>query len=341
MAKLLFAATGIESYTVVAGGVGETGAYIDGAYSDIAIDTSGGIAAFTLTDPASAPILAPYSVTAGQTLWLHFREGTNFGFNNGSNGVVVIFDAASHPWFQFAANGNMYYNSGTGDVPGWTQLGATTIGWPGDNRGVADVDISIKIGGDGNHIANFYVNGALQVGPEPFTQALMTGLQTIHIGNNGSGTDIGWSQVLATESLSTVGAHVFTKRGTAAGTHSDWTGTVGDVNEVPYNDGNFNQATAAGLSQSYDMANIALPVGYEIKGIFHWLRGKQDGTAPTNIESLCITGAAVDHTSGNLAGLGAGFGSVGARYDVNPDTGVAWTAADWNVPTQLGFTSAA
>jgi hypothetical protein len=62
---------------------------------------------------------------------------------------------------------------------------------------------------------------------------------------------------------------------------------------------------------------------------------------PTNLQSLIRTGAGVDHLSANLAGLGVAFGRVGARYDVNPDTGLLWTQADWNAPVQLGFQSEA
>ena len=53
------------------------------------------------------------------------------------------------------------------------------------------------------------------------------------------------------------------------------------------------------------------------------------------------TGGGTEHESGVMPGTLVTFGNVGARYDVNPDTGLLWIAADWNAPIQLGFTSEA
>jgi len=78
-----------------------------------------------------------------------------------------------------------------------------------------------------------------------------------------------------------------------------------------------------------------------VGGVFHWFRVKSAGTSPENVQSLIRTAAGVDHLSGNLAEPLLAFQGRGAVYPVNPDTGVAWTQADWNNPVQLGFVSEA
>jgi len=338
---LLFAGSRTDSVSVVYGTLSEDNAYSNATYSDAGINVANGAAKVQFYDPAAAPLLSPFTVGEGHSLYFHAWVGMNFN-GAGYNGAILIFyDSAGYPWIQVLAYGQWQYNSGTGAAPVWTDFGDNTYGMVGLNRNQGALDVKIDIAADGVHTVFMAANGLQAMAPVTFNQPLMTGLSYVVIQHDNSNTESVWSQILVTQDLSTVGATVTTCRGTAAGTHADWTGSVTDVNEVFTDLANSNQALAAGLSQSYDMGNVTVPEGSVIEGVFAFIIAKTDGTSPENISMLCRTGAAVDHESGNLNGVGVAWSGAGARYDVNPDTGEAWTQAEWNAPVQLGFTSEA
>jgi len=347
MSKLLFAGCRSDSVTVTAGTISEDTAYIDPAYSDAGVNFgSAGSIAVNFYDPAAAPALVRYSVGVGHTLYWHATIGMNF--DSGFVGSCITFyDSADYPWLRMLWGGQLQYNHGSGGGPVWANIGVNTYGQPGSNRRVAPWDIIVTIDAGGAHSVAMGISGNPIIARVGFNQPLMTNLAYAILESiDGPGrpppkVETVLSEILVTEDLSTVNAHVFTRRATGAGAHSQWTGTYADVNEVITDDSTANTATAAGLLQSYPMSNIALPDGYEILGAFHWLRGKNSGTAPANLQSLIRGGDGVDHQTGNLSGIDVLFGHFGARYNVDPATGLQWTAAGWNAPVQLGFVSEA
>lgn len=339
MSKLLFAGSRTDSVVTASGTINDSaapGSY-DAAYSDAGINVKDGAAKGVFYDPATAPILTPYVVETGATVYFHAYLG--FGDGAGQGQYVQLLDGAGVPWIQINQAGQVQYNSGSAEGVVWTNLGAAG-GTLGGQQGTLDIVLAINSAAD--HTLTMAYLGNAVVGPIMFSQPLLTGIGGFQFGGgNHYFEDAVWSQILCTENISTINGHVFTRRATGAGAHSDWTGTYTDVNEQITDDTTFNSAMATGLAQSYPMANIAVPDGCEILGAFHWLRGKNGGASPANIQSLIRTSADVDHESGNLPGIGVTFSQFGARYDVNPDTGVAWTEADWNAPVQLGFVSEA
>ena len=341
MSKLLFAGSRIDSVSTVYGTIVDDSSYIDNAYSDAGINVGGGAARINFFDPASAPLLSPYSVPVGNSLYFHAYIGMNFN-SAGYNGAIIIFeDSARYPWLQILAYGQWQYNSGTGTVPVWTDIGDNTYGMPGNNRVQASMDVKIDIDAGGNHTLFMAANSVQALAPVVFNQPLMTELSSIIIQRDNSGTESVFSQIMCTENISTVGGHVQTSRATGAGAHSDWTGSYSDVNEVIQDLSNYNQAVTAEQKQSYPMSNIMTPEGCFIQGIFYWLVAKNDGVTPKNIASLLRTGDGTEFVSADLNNFYVSFANIGARYDVNPETFSDWTQTDWNSPIQLGFVSKA
>lgn len=339
MGKLLFAGSRTDCVTTLSGSVYGTTSFINNTYSDAGIAGSG-TAEGMLTDPASAPLLEPYTVAAGHSFYFHAQFGYTDGYGGGSV-MLVLVDSAQGHWVQLLANGQLQYNAGTAGAPNWQNLG-TPYGTPGGYNSPNAIDIKLEIHAGGNHTVMLAYGGVAVVGPIVFNQPLLTGIQAFQITGQDFRTASTWSQLLCTEDLSTIGGFVKTVRATGAGAHSAWSGAYTDVNEVITDNATYNQALTSGLEQSYPMANIAVPAGCIIQGVFTYIVAKNDGSNPANISSLIRTGDGTDHMSANLGGLNIAYIGVGARYDINPETGVAWTQADWNaVPVQLGFVSEA
>lgn len=333
MAKLLYAGGRLESVRILSGTISENtnGGWYESAYSDCGLNPDNGVFQLPLFDPAAAPQLTAYAMQPGHSAYVHFMS---FFQGNPNNTTVTFCDSSGNPWLQYKGVGQMYYNSGTGASPVWTAFGAT-FGQPQYST-LVPIDIKLDLAANGTHtVTVFYANSQI-LAPITFTATGFTSLGSITIG----GGSLVTGQYMVTEDWSTIGGKVKTTRPTGAGSHSDFAGTYSDVNEQVTNDTTINQASTAGLVQSYPTANITVPNGFLVAGAFNWVRAKNNGNAPNNLKSL-VRVAGTDYTASvNMPNMGVGFGGTGARYDVNPATGVAWTQAAWNAPIEMGFASA-
>lgn len=344
--QVLYIGGRLPTVTVVSGTVvdNDNAEYINTTYTDAGIDTGStpGVARGYFYDPASAPLLVPYAAVTGSTYYFHAQLGLRYAIDETHSWPLLqLVDAAGDPWIQLNTNGFLQYNSGTGVAPVWTNLHTTAWTFAGFNSSAPEaIDIILAFSGTGTHQITLAFGGVAVVGPVSFTQASL-GLAGFILGSNiYAGGPTVWSEILCTQDLSTVGAHVAVSRPNGAGTHSDWAGTYTDVNAALTQTTTVNQATTAGLNQTYTMSNITVPTGYVIGSVFEWLYAKNDGGSPANIEAIC-TPAGTDYTSGDLNGISVTFAGIGSRYDVNPATSAAWTQAQWNAPTDMGFASAA
>lgn len=339
MSKLLFAGSRTECVRPIVGTISDTTEWVDPAFCDAGIRTQSGGAIGILTDPAAAPLLAPYQVEAPHSFYFHTEFAWNdTGFAN-NYVALTLLDSDGYPWVRLYWNGVLQYNDGTGPAPVWTQLGVP-YGQIGGFQFPVPFDIKLDLSFTGDHtILLAYANTAV-IGPITFSQPLLTNIAAFELTGVSTTRDT-WSQIMCTEDISTIGAHVKTCRATGPGTYSGWSGTYTDVNEVIPNDSTVNQASTVDLLQSYPVTNIAVADGYEVIGVFHNLRSHNNGTAPENVASIVRGAPAVDRISGDLTGSLVTFGNVGARYDVNPDTNTPWTSLDWNFPVEFGFKSKA
>lgn len=336
---VLFAGGRLESLTILTGSPMDTTGQIAGNntwdtnYSDAALDINGGSVRLDLYNPD----MSPATVGAGHAFWLHA-----YVWVYGPHAYIAYTfnDAAGEPWLRLYSDGNgnflLQFNSGTALAPVWSTLG--TYGTPA--QGARQFDVEVQMPAEGEYIATLYLDGGATGATGAFTPGVSGGQPEVANVVLFGLSDLYFSQLLATVDQSTIGAQVKTCRATAAGTYGQWTGAYTNVNEAGDNDATADQATTAGLKQTYPMSGVVVPEGFAIATVFHWLRAKNDGSAPENIQSALIT-AGGEHETGNLAGVGVGYGPAGTRYDTNPDTGAVWTQAEWNTPVQLGYVSEA
>lgn len=313
-----------------------TAGTFDSSYADCSLRIQGAPGFFKcpFTDDSDAA----YSVTTGHILFFHAEWYTNDNANNSGQPLLVLYDSSNNPWLRIFSvyNGGwgVFYNSGTGGSPTWTQLGSA---WGvAVNKNVMDLIVTINTAG--SHTVQFIQNGSTLVNTT-FTQASMANLAYIMLGQTYHGANLtSWSQMMAAQDLSLVGAKCKTIRPNGAGTYSQWTGSYTNVNEVVTDDGGYENATSIDLLQSHAMGDITVPTGMVIQGIRHCFRVKNDGAvSPLNVQSLLRSGS-TDSLSANLSGITAAYGNASKKYPVDPTTTLNWTLTTIN-GVELGYKS--
>jgi hypothetical protein len=337
--EILFIGGALDSLRNVSGAVEANTSdnpFWDTTYADVATWVQNGAnVAADARDSAGA--LA--TVVAGEIFCAHAEVEFTNAWTSG-NRMFTLLDSSGNPWISinslgggaFNNNFGLFYNSGTGGTPVWTQIGAT---FQITQQATRRIDIEVAIITGGVHSVNFYNNVAVGGGPTvtgTFTQASLTNLQTLQLySQNPSGSTI-WTQVALTRGLSMVGAQIKYTEPTGAGTTGQWTGAYTDINEVKYNDGNFITSSAVADLSTFAWGDVGtIPAGLSIGGVGLWTRGKNNGgAAPQNYKLACRSAGTNSLTAGNVAGITTSFAPLGLRFLVDPATGLQWTAANFN-----------
>lgn len=334
--EVIFAGGGLDS-VVCAGTFAEvtTAGRFDATYCDKALQLFNVTASFIATaiDTAGAAV----NVVAGETYFGHSEC-----YWDGIQTVMQVFvacDSAGVEWAgvrcKAANNYGLYVNTGTAGVPVWTQIGADFLI---PNGVLHKFDLRVKIiAGGTNHEAEFILDNVSKASGT-FTNANMTTLQKLKgVGSNVGGSNSHYSQIMIARGFSTVGANVDYNVATGAGSNAGWTGAHTDINEAVLNDATALTATAAGLRSTFAYGDVTVPGGSTIKGVFLFTRGKNDGSG--NIKPTCKSGATYSSPA-NYPGIGVAYGALGWRFDNDPNTAAAWTAANFNA-AEFGADSAA
>lgn len=335
MAKYLGIGGRLDS-VVGAGSLAEStaGGTFDSTYADCSLlcDTSAKIWTMTFLDDAGSPI----NLASGETGYFHCEL-----FQSASVGLSALIwwleDSSGYPWLAIRQSGTnihgLYYNSGTGPSPTWTQIGASQT-LAASTR--IPMDLKITIGSP--HSAEWSISSNAVV-TGTFTQASLTSLRTMRGASASSNATHYFSQLLATEGISTVGAKVKYSRPTANGNSTAWAGVYTDVNEAVNSDASLNSSTTPGDKETHAMSDVTVPAGLVIGAVEHCMRGKHDGASPTNIKSVIRSGG-TDYSSASLVGIGTSFAPLRRRLLTDPSTAAAWTQAGWNA-AEAGYESAA
>lgn len=342
--EVLFVGGRKETITVLSGNVVEhtDAATFNSTYSDCSLRLTNPIHRFKVDlYSESANSLSKTTVSGdGTKIFVHFVH--QFNPNLGAGGAFfLLVDSNGFPWFSIrgsVANSgptsfNIYWNSGTGASPVWTEIGAGV----NITTAVEIWDVEFTFGTP--HSVNVYRNGSIWRSGT-FTQASFTNISQIEFGavsSSGTQPTHHYSQIIVTDNVSTIGSFVKTSRATAVGANAGFSGNHTAVNEVVGTDTTIQSATTAGLRTTHVMGDVTVPLGLEIRTVFHWLRAKNDGTAPNNIRSVLRSGG-IDYVTPNIPLINVGYSPVGARYNVDP-LGTNWTESQWN-SIEAGYESA-
>lgn len=339
--EVLFAGGRIDSMGASGAPVEVTTAgRFNATYADSAVQMANGdtITANFLT--TSGAVMTAADVVSPETVYAHFDFYMSNAVSTTGTNFATLYDSSGFPWLALrTTNGTvsygLFYNSGTGAAPVWTQIGATFTMVAGT---IYTFDMKLTLGAP--HTVEISQNGSVLIAATTFTQAALTSLRSLRL--NGITLALyysNFSQVLCTRGISTIGAFVKYSRATGAGTNSAWSGAFTDVNDAIGNDATVNTSTVTAQRQTYAMGDVTVPTGFVIQTVFQFLRAKNNGAVPTNIKSV-LRSSATDYVTGSLTSptFGTSFQPMGMRYDNDPATSATWTTSGWNA-AEAGFES--
>lgn len=117
----------------------------------------------------------------------------------------------------------------------------------------------------------------------------------------------------------------------AAGSTAGWTGAYTDIDEVTNSDADFISSAAANQVSTFGLTNLsATAAALQVVAVGVAVRVRRGAIGPQNIQAAIRTNG-VDYYSSNIDGLTGNFnGGRSKTWDLNPDTGALWTAAEVN-----------
>lgn len=279
---------------------------------------------------------------SASTFWSGMRLWAGFNAGNSRNGVPASImrwaDASGIPRLRLVGTTNapaglikLQKIDASGTV---TDLITSANSFCTDSPGSPDkVDVYIDYQSSGTFAV--YVNNALIVS---YSGNLLTDANTslsfIELGQLaifGSGGGVGttvYSEVVVS-TIDTRNMNVATQVSSAngnthnfdGGTASDLASTIGPSGQISP-----NYATTSGKIQEYQVSP-ALPAGFgTILCVVHHAQATMGTSGPQHLELIVRTGGA-DFTSPTFA-PGSAWTTIGYNWDVNPNTGFAWSASD-------------
>ncbi|MDB5452433.1 MAG: hypothetical protein JWO33_1011 [Caulobacteraceae bacterium] len=264
------------------------------------------------------------SVGSGDTLFFH---GTwNPGGTGNTAAVLLEVRDGSFPWVSFRKTTNagevgVYGNTNTGASPTWTLLGSLFS----HSGGRQDIDIKVTLGSP--HSVEFSIGNSL-VASGTFTQASFTSAIKVrcYAFQNISAF---WSQLWATQGISTVGGKVFTRAASGAGTTNTGSGAHTDINETTVNDATNLIFSSAGQLATFAMADATLPTGYVVEHLMVETRWKHDGSSPTQLKTKIRSGGA-NYDYGITHSGSTSYTAAKARWSLDPATSARFTQSGIN-----------
>lgn len=333
--EILFAGGRRETITIVSGNVTEvtTAGTYNTTYSDCALQVQGAGNVFKAElYSETTRNLSKVSISgAGSKLFVHVAVNYGASAFVPSNRIIELVDSNGFPWFGIRGSGSnntrsfgIYWNSGTGASPVWTQMGTPDA----LESGVVSLDIEFTFGAP--HTVNVYQNNSLWKSGS-FTQGSFTNVAEVRFGgtsSNGAQPTVWFSQILITDNIPTIGSFVRTTRPTAVGANAGFTDNHTAVNEVVVNDATFQSGNTVGVRTTHVMSDVVVPTGFEIGSVFLWMRAKNNNISPVGVKSVLRSGG-IDYATPEIDLINFFYSPVGARYDLDP-LGVSWSEAEWN-----------
>ncbi|QNI21194.1 hypothetical protein [Vibrio phage vB_pir03] len=209
-------------------------------------------------------------------------------------------------------------------------------------KNLSGTEIGAKAVADGNHHVDvmlntdtgafaFYVNG---VNEASGTSAIVSSFKpslwdSVQIRKVSAGRSA--SEVIVTEGEITIGMRVISLVPEANGTHTDFTGDVSTVSELSLNPDGVTSTGAGKHTFAYTDPDAAIDFStYDIKAVAVSSVASAEAGMEQNYMRNVLKTDADEHSPvvGRLLDTVSGRGSLNELYEVNPNTGAAWTEAE-------------
>lgn len=267
------------------------------------------------------------------TAWVHWDNYMPWGPDVNAQ-IIGLFNSTGTEVFRIIAASGTTIQAQYWNGAAWTNIGAAVA----YSTALVSMDLKVVCGAGGSfelYMSNSLIaSGAASMGSVNNIDKARLYCQS---GTNTHNNFV--SQVIAADGP-TVGYKLYLKPPTGnSATNTAFLNDFTTVDELALDDSDFIQSSAAGDVETYTHAAIAIASG-TVKAVVVSARCKNDGSAPANAQGALRIGG-VNYFSGNLPGIGVGFGGAEAIFSVDPSTGVAWTtAAAGSAANEFGLKSA-
>lgn len=314
----VYAGGELDSVRVIAGSaaVSTTPLYRDTAYSDCSLVLQGNVYTSNFYDEDNVETTIPL----GETAWVHLNL-----FSNTTASYLALLDTTGRPILRVARPSSstsitLERNTGTAASPAWVVLASYGF----SSYASFDVDFYFKTGSSKE--CGFYINNSL-ISTETFTDASVAALASFTAGPSTGDNFV--SQILITENKPTVGAKVWTRKASGAGSVSGMSGVYTSLVKTALNDTTAIVSNAALQVSTFAYQDVTTPSGMVWGELWVWSRAKNDGSAPTGLNGIARVGG-VNYSSPLMQGMGSGFNGLPVRWKNNPATSTKWTDATFN-----------
>lgn len=269
-----------------------------------------------LLDPVTG---APAALTRA---WTHVYLAPDAGVYDGNRFPLTWKSAAGVDVVQADGIGRGLVFRYRGPDGAWRELGSF------QGLGSGALDALIVVHETAGRLALFWNNGLL---------IDLKDINTSGIGNIGrvrfrgaSGYDGQPISNVIVASYSTIGHYVRTRRPTAAGAETGWSGDVAAVAKGPVDDTTTIGATAVGQVATFAGTVLSpTPAGNIVKAVTVAARVRNDdsGEGPQNVRPVLRIGG-VNRPAAYPLRIGLGFSGALAVFNVDPATGAPWAGLD-------------
>lgn len=154
-----------------------------------------------------------------------------------------------------------------------------------------------------------------------------TTLDTIKFRSNAytSGAEVWYSEIIIADEL-TINMRVATLVFEADGSHSEWTNGWANIDEITENQGDLIQSDVADQRELMNLSAYNGSADLIVRRIIVSARAIRGVGGPQNLQ-LAVRHGTTDGFSSSKA-LSEIYTTYRDNWDINPDTGVAWTIAD-------------
>lgn len=307
---------------------GEMGAFVPSDTSVVESTTSGdftaGFARCATGARGSAYLESSPFPSAQQDIWVHFETTRGAGSSGQIARILEVVDNADVPVFKIETNTsqtNVQMYRWTGAA--YTAIGSAVTVDTDNVKQTFDVHI---FGNDAAGAATLYIAGTERTTGTADMTAVDDMLRVRHYGRLAGVSDMAYSQTLVTTGESTIAMRLMTAPATGTGTTDQMTGSYTAIDEIVYSDADFIWSDTPAQIELFSCTPAGSLTGYTVRGVTVTARANTDGTGPTKIQMALRTGG-VTYFSGDLT-LDAGLRAFHYTWEVNPNTTLAWTAAD-------------
>lgn len=254
--------------------------------------------------------------------WIHFRMERGEGGGGGDLPVFYWKDNAGTDRVRLTTTETDTWKLWHDIGAGWVQIGSSF-----------SADISVGQTVDLNYPCNsasanvrLFLSGTERLSATVVTTAVaQLNKARWHATSSAFAVRTNISEVVIADE-STIGMRVMTMYPSGAGADNAWVGAYTDIDEAVYSDADVVTSATANEVKTFAGTTIGSLTGLNIRAVCVTARARRGVTGPQNLQ-LCIRSGVTNYFSATKT-LDVAYGNIFNVWETDPNTAVAWTAAN-------------